>query len=271
MLGQDKAHRFAKQNEGALQASATAGWAAKGALYVTLGVLAVMAAVGSGGKVSGGKGILDWVAGQPFGQVLLVLAGVGFAGYALWRLAMAALDPEYHSSTKKMVAKRIGWAASGAAHISLAVAAFQLLNGGSSGGSQRRMWLDEALRESWGPWLVGAIGLFIVGVGLYQFKKAFELGFMDDVKTHEMSSAERSVLKKVGRIGLAARGVVFPIIGGFLVKAAIEADPSEAKGVGGALGALAQAGTVWLIIVALGLAAYGVLNLFFAKYRTVDI
>lgn len=261
--------RFARRHDDKIEKAAKAGWFSKGSLYVTLGVLAVMAAVGAGGEIEGGKGVMQWVAGQPFGQFLLVIAGIGFSAYALWRFVQAVVDPEHHKSDKREAAKRIGWGLSGVMHASLAVACFQMLNGG--GGQSKKMWLDQALTQSWGPWLVGALGVFVVGVGLYQFKKSAELGFMDDVETSKMSASETKTLKIVGRMGHAARGVVFPIIGYFLVKAAVEANPAEAKGVGGALHQIAQAGWFWMALVAVGLAAYGVLNLFYAKYRRVNV
>ncbi|MEM6789081.1 MAG: DUF1206 domain-containing protein [Myxococcota bacterium] len=262
---------FADEHADAIQKAAMAGWATKGALYITLGVLAVMAAVGSGeGNVSGSTGVLQWVADQSYGTAMLVAAGIGFTGYAMWRLAESVVDPMPRDDGVKKLVKRVGRAASGLAHLSLAVASFQLLDGGAAGGT-RRMWLDEILRESWGPVVIGVVGGFVIGVGLYQAKKALELRFMRDVETSSMSRTTEKALKWAGRVGLAARGVVFPIIGCFLIKAAIEADPSEAKGVGGALSSLADAGWYWLAIVAFGLAAYGVLNLLYARYRTVDV
>lgn len=262
--------RFAKEHEDQIEKAAKAGWFSKGSLYVTLGVLAIMAAVGTGGSISGSKGVLAWVSGQFFGQFLLGVAGVGFAAYALWRFVQAAVNPEQHKSKKRMVIKRIGWAMSGVVHVSLSVAAFQMLGGGSSG-QGKKVWIDQALSESWGPFLVGALGVFVIGVGLYQFKKAAELGFMDDVEVARMSPKETKLLRAVGRAGHAARGVIFPIIGYFLLQAAIQSNAGQAKGVGGALHTIAEAGWFWLALVAAGLVAYGVMNLLYARYRGVDV
>ncbi|MFW5741414.1 MAG: DUF1206 domain-containing protein, partial [Myxococcota bacterium] len=91
------------------------------------------------------------------------------------------------------------------------------------------------------------------------------------VDTASMSHKEQKTFRFVGRVGLAARGVVFPIIGYFLVKSAVNASPGTAKGVEGALEQIAQAGVIPLAIVAAGLAAYGVLQFFFAKYRHVSV
>lgn len=261
--------QVAREHQDKLQLAAKLGWLAKGALYITLGALAVVAAFGQGGAVEDGKGVLSWVASQPFGTFLLAAAGVGFICYALWRVVQVIFDPERHHSNKEMIAKRLGWAASAVTHGALAVAAFQLIVGEQ--GQSQKMWLSEVLRHDWGPWLVGALGAFVIGVGFYQFKKAKDLAFMDDVNTRQMSHKETNVFRLVGRFGFAARGVVFPIIGYFLIEAAVTASPSQAKDVGGALMEIGEAGMIPLAIVALGLAAYGVAQLFFAKYRRVNV
>ena len=265
------ADALAHRHRDKLSMAASIGWAAKGALYVCLGVLAVMAAIGEGGAIMGKQGVLHWIASQPFGRVLLALAGIGFACYALWRFVEAIVDPHRHPDKKTMIAKRVGSAASGVLHAGLSVAAFQML-AGNSPGNGRHTWLAKAMSMgTGGVVLVCALGVIAILVGLYQFKKAASLEFMDEVDRGRMSHREVSVLRAVGRAGYAARGVVLPVIGYFLIVAALARNPSAAKGTGGALGALAQAGWWVLAIVAVGLTAYGILQLFFAKYRRVRL
>ncbi|MCR9162443.1 MAG: DUF1206 domain-containing protein [Nannocystaceae bacterium] len=254
----------------ALSNLAKAGWAAKGSLYVTLGVLAVMAAVGEGGGMSGSRGVLAWVEQQPLGRVLLVAAGVGFAAYAIWRFAQAVVDPQSHDSTGAEVATRIGWAASGILHAGLSVAAFQMFAG--SAGSSKKTWLAAAMSwGDWGTWLVGALGLGAIIAGAHQLIQAAKLGFMDEVSTAEMSDKEVKALETVGRFGHGARGVTFPIIGYFLIAAAVNHSASQAKGLGGALSELARASWLVLAVVAVGLTSYGVLQFFYVRYRNVEV
>jgi hypothetical protein len=77
---------MAARHQDRIQTAAKVGWATKGGLYITLGTLALMAAFGSGGQLSGGGGVIEWLAQQAFGNVLLVLAGIGFTCYAIWRV-----------------------------------------------------------------------------------------------------------------------------------------------------------------------------------------
>ena len=65
-------------------------------------------------------------------------------------------------------------------------------------------------------------------------------------------------MRGVARAGYAARGLVFTIVGSLVVIAALETDPNEAEGFGGALTTLQQqAYGPWLLaLVAMGLVGY---------------
>jgi hypothetical protein len=76
----------------------------------------------------------------------------------------------------------------------------------------------------------------------------------------------------VGQIGLLARGLVYVLTGVFLVLAALHADPSEAKGLSGALEALRRQsfGGALLMLAGAGLLAFGAYGLVQAIYRRVE-
>ena len=91
------------------------------------------------------------------------------------------------------------------------------------------------------------------------------------LKLDEMGETVRKWTERWGRIGITARGFVFGVVGTFLVRAALEYDPQEARGLGGALQTLArQPLGPWLLgAVALGLVAYGLFMLSVARYRHI--
>ena len=250
---------------------ARAGYATKGAVYCILGVISVQAAF-SGGSATGSQGAVKTIGQQPFGQVLLVLTAVGLAGYALWQFVRAAIDPENKGSDKEGIAKRVGYAFSGLSHSALCVLAVQMVTGSSSGGS-KRTYLGELMAQTGGQVAVGALGLFVIAAGVHQLIKAKTTEFKKELKFGQMSSEVRKLAITSGRIGLAARGVVFPIMGVYLIKAALSSDPSEAKGVGGALQEISSStfGTTMLAVVAAGLVAYGVYQFVLAKYRRISV
>lgn len=256
---------------------ARAGFAAKGLVYALVGYLALQAAIGSGGKTTDSSGALRTLLTQPFGQILLGVVAVGLFGYALWRLVQAFCDPSGKEADAKRIAKRIGYAASGIAYGALGVAAVQMavgLGGGSSrggGDGAAQDWTARFLAQPFGPWLVGLAGLFIIGLGINFLYIAWSCAFEKKLALGEMSDSARKWTLLAGRAGHAARGVVFLLIGAFLIQAARQSDPKEAHGLSGALHTLGQQSYgPWLLgIVAAGLIGYGLFMLFSARYRKV--
>lgn len=249
------------------------GLMAKGAVYALIGILAIKAAMGSGGRVGGSKEAVQYVGSQPFGQALLVLIGIGLLAYAVWRFIMAAADTENEGSDTSGIVKRIGFAASGVVNAAIAVTALQMALGSSGEGDGAKTWAAKIMNESFGQWLVALLGVAIIAVGVYQFYTAYTKRFLEKLDTASMSYKVRRAVIRMGQAGYASRGVVFPIIGVALVSAALTHDPSEAKGMGEALHTLAASthGKVLLILVAAGLLAYGVFTVALARYRRVRI
>lgn len=248
------------------------GFFTKGVVYVTLGVLSASAAFSAGGNVEGSKGAIQTLGSQPFGRVLLYVLCFGLFAYAAWRFLAAIFDPEQVGTDAKGLIKRFGYGLSGAVHVSLAIAAFQMASGSGSGsGSGRQSWIASLMQEPMGRWLVVALGVFIVAVGLRQFKHAANKEFQRRLRLGHMSKEIRRSVTALGRAGFAARGVVFLIIGFMMAKGGLFSDPSQAVGVGGALRQLASetGGTIVLGLVAVGLAAYGAYMVVASRYRAI--
>lgn len=248
------------------------GFAAKGFVYFVIGLLALRVALGMGGETTDTAGALQEIVVQPFGKLLLALVAVGIIGYVLWRIVQTVLDPE-HAGDKndaKRAAQRIGYAFSAIAYAGLALTAFKLLtgNGGASGDSTQD-WTARLLAQPFGQWLVGVAGAIALGVGFSYIYQAYKAKFQRHLKLHQMNQAERTWTKRLGQFGIAARGVVFGVIGIFLMQAARRSDASQAKGLGDALAALGQQpfGPWILGLVALGLIAYSIYSLIEARYR----
>ena len=251
---------------------ARAGYAAKGIVYLLIGILAVRAAFGdAGGQSTGSGGALRTLLDEPFGQVLIGLIGVGLAAYALWRLFSAATDPEDHGTDAKGIAVRVGFLVSAVVHGALALEAIRLATESAGGGSGdgAEHWTSRLLSAPAGPWLVGLGALIIGGYAVVQLRRAFA---SDIAKRLRLGSDadHRRLIERLGRAGLAARGVVFGLIAFFLMRAALEYDPSEAGGVDQALDWLSGQPTALFAAVALGLAAYGLFQLAKARYRVIS-
>ncbi|MBW4445288.1 MAG: DUF1206 domain-containing protein [Plectolyngbya sp. WJT66-NPBG17] len=258
----------------AFEKLARLGYAAKGIVYFVVGLLAAQAAFGVGGQTTDTSGALQEIVTQPFGKLLLSLVAIGIVGYVLWRLVQAVLDPEGtgRATGAKRIVKRIGYLISAIAYSGLAITAVKLILGtGGTGGEASEDWTELLLAQPLGQWLVGLAGLIVIGGGLSYFYQAYTAKFQRHFKLHQMNSTERTWAKRLGQFGIASRGVVFSIIGLFLMLAAFYSDASEVKGLGEVLAVLAQQpfGPWILGIVALGLIAYSLYSLIEARYRQI--
>jgi hypothetical protein len=250
------------------------GYTAKGVVYTTVGWLALVAAIGDGGKTTGAGGALATIAQQPYGQVLLGLLVIGLAGYALWRFVQAVFDPQHKGTDAKGIAKRIGYLVSGVAYSGLAITAMKLVQGAkSSGDSGRTQDMTARLMAlPLGRFLVIAVGLIMIGIGINMLVTALKEKYQEALRWNEMSPQEQRWAGIVAKIGLTARAIVSGIIGVFLISAGLQANASEARGLDGALKVVSQQsyGPLLLGIVAAGLVAYGIYSFMVeSQYRRV--
>ncbi|NNB84257.1 DUF1206 domain-containing protein [Corallococcus exiguus] len=246
------------------------GYAAKGCVYAIIGVLALKLAAGEGGRATDSHGAVSTVARGPFGMVLLSLLAVGLVGYVVWRFAQAFADTEDKGSDAKGIATRAMYFVSGVIHGSLALFAVKTVVGASQGkGKGTQGWTATLMEQPFGRVLVVLVGLGIVGFALKQFHTAWKAKFREKLTLTGLAAAHQHRVERVCQFGIAARGVVFAVIGGFLVLAGVDANPGEAKGLGEALAVVARqpAGDVLLGVVAAGLVAYAAYLFLQARYR----
>lgn len=248
------------------------GYAAKGIVYGIVGLLAAQAALGTGGKTTDTQGALQLIVVQPFGKFLLSLVAISLLGYVMWRFVQAIKDPEHKGTDTKGLAQRLSYAVNGLIYASLALSAMQLVLGKSGNNSNSTQdWTARLLSQPFGQWLVGTIGAFVIGLGFYQFYTAYSTKFRKKLNLAQLSDTEEKWVIWISKFGIAARGIVFCVIGFFLIQAARQSDPSEARGLGEALQVLAQQpyGPWILGVVAVGLVAYGVYMVIQARYSRI--
>lgn len=255
-----------------IETAGRAGYAAKGLVYVVVGVLSAMAAFGSGSSgATDSSGAVRTLATSWWGSVLLAFVAVGLIGYVLWRAVQTFVDPENKGDDGKGLTTRAVYAASGVAYGLLAWTAIQALVGGVSGGGGSGASNSEAsqalLRLPGGRWMLGILGVVVIGRAFAEARKALSADFQKKLEADLGAEARRWVIR-IGRFGLSARALVFVIIGGFFIHAAWIRSSEEARGLEGALEAMSQYGGPALMgFVALGLASYGVFQWTKAAYR----
>jgi len=247
------------------------GYGARGVVYLVVGGLALLAALGHGGRAGDSKDALRTVLAGPFGAALVGLIALGLAGFALWRLVEAVTDADRRGTGIKGLAVRGAHLVSAALYFGLAASAASLSLGlGLSGGDGMHDGTAWLLAKPFGRWLVALVGLAVVGGGFGFLGKAWRGDVTDRLALDAQARARWA--GPIGRFGYAARGLAFLIIGGFLVAAAWHQRSSDAKGLGEAFALLrAQPyGSILLGLVAAGHAAFGAFGLIQARYRHIE-
>lgn len=242
-------------------------------MYALVGLLALRVALLGRGKAPDRESALKAVADEQFGRVLLSAIAVGLLGYALWQLARAVLGGNLEGGEDESVFKRIGYAGRGVFYGALFVSTTMIVFGADEGGSKGEEDRATAyvLDLPGGQLIVGGIGLAFVAAGLFNLYRGVMRKFREKLKLRKLSEAEDKAYTVIGVAGFVARGVVFSLIGIFLVRAAYQYDPKEAVGIDGALAEVAHAeyGPLLLGLVAVGLFAFGLYSFVEARYREV--
>lgn len=253
------------------------GYVAKGTVYGIIGALAAKAALGRGGATTDRNGAIQTIYQQPFGKFLLAVVTIGLFGYALWSWIQAALDTEGKGHDAKGIIERTGYAVVGFSYAGLALAALQLVLHKSSAGKSSDVsaqdWTARLLHAPLGVALVVLAGIIVLGLAVRQANYAYTARFQQRLELYSLSAQARAGVVLLGRWGMAALGVVFAIVGTFLILAALRHDPHQAKGLGGALQTLAGQpfGSFLLGVVAIGFIAYGAYSLVEARYRRMVV
>jgi Domain of Unknown Function (DUF1206) len=251
---------------------AKAGLIARGVMYVLIGIIAVQVAIDGSRQQADRTGAVHLVAQSAFGSVILWLLVIGFAGMTLWRLSEAAWGSPGADGRK--ASKRL---ANLARAVFYAVVTYGILKYAlgvgqpSSSDSQSRDLTAAAMKYQGGQVIVALAGVVVVIAGLYVIYRAYKLKFLKHLRMGSASPRTRKVVTRLGQAGGIARGLVFATIGVFLVIAAKDANPGQAKGIDSALRALAHTplGPWLLVVVAIGLMMFGAYSWCEARWRAV--
>jgi len=245
------------------------GYAARGIVYVLVGGMALLSSF-AGGQTDQ-ESALRMVLSQPLGWIWLGLIGLGLIGFIVWRLAQALLNADGHPNEAKGYLIRGGMLISAITYTGLASFAIQnalQLSFGGGSGNSKESWIAWLMQQPLGQFLIGVIGLAIIGAGAAQIIKGVRRRYLKYVA---ISPQQHRILDLACVYGLAARGVVFLIIGSFFVYAAWAFDADQTGSTAEAMAWVRQLpfGGVLYAIVALGLFAFGAYGLIEARYRIV--
>jgi hypothetical protein len=253
--------------------AARIGYATRAIVFLLVGFLSILAAFGSGAAAPGPADAFRSLLSQPFGLIALLLIALGLLCFAAWRLLQALLNADHCGTDLKGWARRAIYLATALFYIGLAAVPVGMVLGwirGTGGDKPVRDWTSWLLAVPAGRWLVAAIGVGIIATGSGIAVSGVRAKFASRLK---LKQEPRRVVTTLGSFGFIARAVVFVLIGAFLVFAAVDADPREARGLTGAFRAIQQQpfGAVLLATTAAGFIAFGCYEIAEAASRRITV
>jgi hypothetical protein len=247
------------------------GFFSRGLTYGVIGGLAVALAAGAGkaGTAANQQGALSLIARDWLGRLALVVIAAGLLAYALWKLTQGIIGRGPEGGGSPRAWDRVANIAGGVAYVVFFAVAIRALVGGSGSSGKPEHAAAGVLGWPGGPVIVAIGGVALLAVSLYQLYEGITGAFASESRTARMGAEERRMFLLLGRVGIAARALVFALIGYFVLRAAIDYNPKTAVGVDGALARVHnQPLGPWLLgMVAVGLLVFAAFSCLEGRYR----
>lgn len=243
------------------------GLVVRGIVYVVIGAIAIMMALGVARHSADTAGAVEAIAAKPYGYLLLWILVIGFLGLAVWRFVQAAVKRLTLSEGERIAALVFG-----VVYLILFYTTLMfVVHGRDPAGSDAnaRDWTSTVLSHDGGPILIALVGVALIIAGIVLAVRGVSADFTARLRMGWMSGSTQNAVVRLGQAGYVARGVVVAGIGVAALDAAVTYKANRAEGVDGVLRSFASTdfGPWLLVIVALGLIAFGILSFLEAKWR----
>jgi len=251
------------------------GFYTKGFLFVVIGALAIMVAIGErGGQLTDATGALTRIAQASYGKVILIIFIAGAFGHGAWNILRGVADVDNAGTNFQGISKRVIAVSVGFFYFFLAWTAWSIVitvGVEVQNGAIQKTMTALILALPLGAVIVFLIGLSVIGAGINECYRGVTGKFQEDYRLRELQGGKRKIVTVLGALSFTARAVIFGLMGYFFILAAIASDANEAMGIDGALRTLGQNyyGKILLFIAATGLICHGVLSLYEARYRRI--
>jgi hypothetical protein len=269
MVTKNKVKREARKAEDSdhVDRLARFGLVCRGLVWSVVGVLVLDVAVGGGARADK-NGALRLIKDQPLGEVLLVLLGLGFIGYALWRLLQGAVGHRDADEGLKRWGKRVASLFRGGIYAGLAWSTLHFLFV-SDQADKTGEWASKAMELPGGRVLVGLAAVGVVAGGLYMSWRGVTADFEEKLKP--VPKQWHEPVRVTGTIGLLFRGLVFAAVAGFVLAAALTYDPEKARGLDAAVKTLRDLplGSLLIGVGGAGLVCFGLWSFAEARWRKI--
>jgi hypothetical protein len=265
-LGEAADAAEAASNTKALGVVARSGFAVMALLHIVIGAIAIALALGQPGKAEP-TGAIEQLAASPWGPALMWGSMVSCIGLALWQLSEATLRAR-HLPKKERIGKHIssGFLAIAYGSVGLSFGGFAV--GLRSDSSKSTRDISVALLSApFGTVVLSAIGLTIMGVGVYFILKGLRRGFKEELFRFDGTRRGR-IIDSLGVTGHVAKGIALILAGLLFVIAAAKHSPEESTGLDGSLKALRDHpyGPYLLLAIGAGFVCYGIFALVRSRF-----
>ena len=256
----------AASNSTLLDVLARTGFAVMALLHIIIGAIAVALVLGAPGQAEP-TGAIEQLAANPWGPAVMWAGFIGCAGLSLWQLSEATLRAR-HLPRGQRLGKLVssGFLSIAYGSVGLSFAGFALGQRGDSGDSTRD-FSTSLVQSPFGVPLLIALGLTIMGIGVYFIIKGAGKKYKDELRHFEGTHRGRLV-SALGVAGHIAKGAALILTGLLFVIAAATNDPGSSTGLDGSLKALQDHpfGPVLLVAIGAGFIAYGAFALVRARF-----
>lgn len=250
------------------------GYAAKGTVYLAIGILAVQATIISDLQASGTYLTLSFIARQPFGKFLVFLLAFSLTGY-VWRrlLQIRQTIRVANSWNLRFILQILGYTMSALSYAGVAYSALNIFLELGEYDDRIEDLVSQLFDQAVGEWLILLGGIIVMTIGLTYIYGAYSGSYVSDFKSGDIHHRLEKWATRMGKLGVAARGVAFVLIGIFFIQATIEGNSELAGGLQNALRIIATKplGWLWLGLIGFGLISYGLYMYVAAIYRRYAI
>ncbi|MGO4186255.1 DUF1206 domain-containing protein [Pseudarthrobacter sp. TAF60_1] len=250
----------------ALDVAARSGFAVMALLHIIVGAIAIALAFGHPGQAEA-TGAIEQLADNPWGPAILWACVVSCTGLALWQLSEATVRAR-HLPRKERLGKLVssGFLAVAYGSVGLSFAGFAVGSRGDSGDTTRD-FSTALLNTPFGLPLLVALGLTVMGVGVYFVIKGLRRGFKEEL-FHFDGTRRGRLIDSLGVTGHVAKGIALNLAGLLFVIAAAKHRPDESTGLDGSLKALREHpfGPYLLVAIGAGFICYGIFALVRARF-----
>ncbi|GAB4549466.1 MAG: DUF1206 domain-containing protein [Pleurocapsa sp.] len=246
------------------------GYAAKGTIYLFIGILAIEAALLANRQASGTYETLTFLIQQPLGKLFVCLLAIALMGYVLRRLFQILLTPgKSNPWSLKCIVQRVGYIMSGLSYAGVAFSALNLVLELGEDDDTIEDLANQIFDRAIGEWLILLAGMVVIIIGLGYIRGAYTGSYISDFESEDIHHRLETWITRVAQLGVAARGIAFVLMGSFLMEAAIAGNSELAGGLQNALRVLATRtlGWLWLSLIGLGFICYGLYMYVATIYR----